>query len=183
MRTYLLFFVLLTLAACNSPKVPVKKANVSSILSAAGTDRVLGLLTKYYELKNALVATDALKVGDASTQLNVAVTMADTSLSRTDGKYAVELDQYFDDITKQCSIMAGISDLSCERQRLVFAQISADMYSLLKAVSAKNSGAYKQFCPMAFNNKGAYWLSDEDEIRNPYFGKKMLECGEVQDSL
>jgi hypothetical protein len=36
---------------------------------------------------------------------------------------------------------------------------------------------------MAFDDKGAYWLSAESEIKNPYFGKKMLECGEVTDSL
>jgi Cu(I)/Ag(I) efflux system membrane fusion protein len=36
---------------------------------------------------------------------------------------------------------------------------------------------------MAFDNKGAYWLSDQAKIRNPYFGDKMLECGEVKDTL
>jgi Cu(I)/Ag(I) efflux system membrane fusion protein len=36
---------------------------------------------------------------------------------------------------------------------------------------------------MAFNNKGAYWLSNEREIKNPYFGSEMLECGSVEDSL
>jgi Cu(I)/Ag(I) efflux system membrane fusion protein len=38
---------------------------------------------------------------------------------------------------------------------------------------------YKEYCPMAFDNKGAYWLSESEEIRNPYFGKSMLTCGEV----
>jgi Cu(I)/Ag(I) efflux system membrane fusion protein len=36
---------------------------------------------------------------------------------------------------------------------------------------------------MAFDNKGAYWLSNVSEIKNPYFGEKMLTCGSVQDSL
>ena len=36
---------------------------------------------------------------------------------------------------------------------------------------------------MAFDNKGAYWLSEEKEIRNPYFGSKMLTCGETADSV
>jgi hypothetical protein len=36
---------------------------------------------------------------------------------------------------------------------------------------------------MAFDNKGAHWLSNNPEIKNPYFGKKMLECGEVTDTL
>ena len=54
---------------------------------------------------------------------------------------------------------------------------------LAQIAELKNAGVYRQFCPMAFNDQGAYWLSPETEIRNPYFGKKMLACGEVRDSL
>ena len=38
---------------------------------------------------------------------------------------------------------------------------------------------YKQFCPMANNDKGAYWLSVDETIKNPYFGEMMLKCGTV----
>ncbi len=57
------------------------------------------------------------------------------------------------------------------------------MYGMLKNVDLKNAGIYREYCPMAFNERGAYWLSDDADIKNPYFGKKMLECGEVTDSL
>lgn len=46
-----------------------------------------------------------------------------------------------------------------------------------------NQKVYAQFCPMADNNKGAYWLSLEEEIRNPYFGDAMLNCGKVKDTI
>ncbi|MBK7494463.1 MAG: efflux RND transporter periplasmic adaptor subunit [Candidatus Omnitrophica bacterium] len=36
------------------------------------------------------------------------------------------------------------------------------------------------FCPMAFDNKGAYWIQTGDTIANPYFGSKMLRCGEIR---
>ncbi len=36
------------------------------------------------------------------------------------------------------------------------------------------------FCPMAFDFKGAYWIQTGKEINNPYFGKKMLRCGEIR---
>ncbi|MEN8140712.1 MAG: efflux RND transporter periplasmic adaptor subunit [Thermodesulfobacteriota bacterium] len=42
---------------------------------------------------------------------------------------------------------------------------------------------YKQYCPMAFDNKGATWLADSEQINNPYFGKMMLRCGEVREQL
>lgn len=42
---------------------------------------------------------------------------------------------------------------------------------------------YKQYCPMAFNNDGASWLSAESVIRNPYFGSKMLNCGKITETF
>ena len=42
---------------------------------------------------------------------------------------------------------------------------------------------YYQFCPMAFDSKGAYWLSESNSIQNPYFGKKMIDCGETKETL
>lgn len=31
--------------------------------------------------------------------------------------------------------------------------------------------------------QGAYWLSEFEEIHNPYFGEKMLKCGEVKKTI
>jgi Cu(I)/Ag(I) efflux system membrane fusion protein len=39
------------------------------------------------------------------------------------------------------------------------------------------------FCSMAFDDKGAKWLQADQQVRNPYFGKKMLRCGEVQELI
>ncbi len=39
---------------------------------------------------------------------------------------------------------------------------------------------YLEYCPMADDNKGEYWLSDKEEIANPYFGQQMPKCGEVK---
>jgi Cu(I)/Ag(I) efflux system membrane fusion protein len=36
---------------------------------------------------------------------------------------------------------------------------------------------------MAKNQEGARWISREKEIRNPYFGEKMLKCGSVVDLI
>jgi hypothetical protein len=36
---------------------------------------------------------------------------------------------------------------------------------------------------MANGDNGAYWLSNEAKIRNPYFGDAMLKCGVVKDSI
>jgi Cu(I)/Ag(I) efflux system membrane fusion protein len=36
------------------------------------------------------------------------------------------------------------------------------------------------FCPMAFNDKGAYWLQKSSEVENPYFGSQMFHCGDIK---
>ncbi len=46
-----------------------------------------------------------------------------------------------------------------------------------------NQKLYSQFCPMADNNKGGFWLSLEEEIQNPYFGDAMLTCGSVEQII
>lgn len=59
--------------------------------------------------------------------------------------------------------------------------------SLVLAYSIQRFGAdvevYRQYCPMAFDEEGAYWISDEEEIRNPYLPENMLGCGEVVEPL
>jgi Cu(I)/Ag(I) efflux system membrane fusion protein len=59
--------------------------------------------------------------------------------------------------------------------------------SLVLAYSIQRFGidrpVYRQYCPMAFDGDGAYWISDEEEIRNPYLPENMLRCGEVVERL
>ena len=69
-----------------------------------------------------------------------------------------------------------------ETQRKAFSEMTAQIEPMLK--TALSSGkVYKQFCPMAFNNTGGYWLSNNKEIRNPYFGDKMLKFGKVTETI
>ena len=160
----------------------VAKGPAQTKLSADGTTKLMSLITSYYGLKNALVATDAAKTEAASKQL-AAGAGAMTTFLQSDTTNKISLQPYIDTVVMQSNLVTSIKDPSCEKQRLAFGTLSSAMYALLKKVDLKNGGVYKQYCPMAFNDKGAYWLSEEEEIKNPYFGKKMLECGEVQDSL
>ncbi len=68
--------------------------------------------------------------------------------------------------------------------RTVFEKVSRSIISLEKQYLG-NDGTdhYLAFCPMAFNNAGAYWVQKGDSIRNPYFGAKMLKCGEIKEKL
>lgn len=39
------------------------------------------------------------------------------------------------------------------------------------------------YCPMAFDDRGAEWLQNSEDLRNPYFGDMMLKCGEMRAVL
>jgi hypothetical protein len=66
-------------------------------------------------------------------------------------------------------------------QRIAFSALSDEM-AVLVAGNLKSGMIYKDFCPMALG-EGAYWLSSEKEIQNPYFGDKMLKCGSIKEVI
>lgn len=68
--------------------------------------------------------------------------------------------------------------------RTVFYPLSQTLARIVETFgSAGETPLYIQFCPMAFDNKGATWLAASEEIKNPYFGAMMLQCGEVRKQI
>lgn len=83
-------------------------------------------------------------------------------------------------LTGSLEVIANASDVKVQRQ--AFETLSMVMYEVVKAGN-NETPLYKQYCPMAFNNKGAYWLAAEEEVNNPYFGDMMLHCGRVDEVI
>lgn len=79
------------------------------------------------------------------------------------------------------SSLAAAADL--EKQRSAYAQFSDGLYLSIKTFGIEDKPVFRQFCPMAQNNQGGYWLSDRKAIRNPYFGEQMLSCGETKEEI
>lgn len=123
---------------------------------AEGTDA----FTHYLAIKDALVATDAKKVSKAAKGFLEKNTNAalKTSLQK----------------------IAKTTDVSIQRK--AFEQLSKDMYHFV-TTEGVGTTVYKQYCPMAFGNKGAYWLAKEKQVNNPYFGDAMLHCGRVEEVI
>lgn len=119
----------------------------------------------YLAVKDALVQTDGNTTRDAATEM-----------METIGDHDLEpIDKMKSDLEK----MAGTTDT--EMQRKHFQPVSEQVYELAK--SHATITLYRQYCPMAFDNEGAYWLSAQKEIRNPYFGDRMLKCGRVTETI
>ncbi len=68
-------------------------------------------------------------------------------------------------------------------KRMNFVFLSTVIVKSVKAFGYDGQKLFVDYCPMANNNKGAYWLSQIKEIRNPYLGQKMPKCGEVKEEL
>jgi Cu(I)/Ag(I) efflux system membrane fusion protein len=137
------------------------------------------VFTSYIELKDAFVASDAGKVKTEAMEAKDAVGKVDMKL--LSGAAHNDWMSYLSPIETSLKEIQSSTDL--EAQRKSFSTLSDNLYKSIKAFGLGGKQAFYEFCPMAFNNEGGYWLSDQEQIRNPYFGDKMLTCGEVKEKL
>jgi hypothetical protein len=126
------------------------------------------LLKNYYAIKEALVEGNntaaSKKAGDfvkAASSLNTKV--VDTAISKQ--------------LIEGAMIIGANNDI--KKQREAFSPFSDNLFLLAKKVKLSKAPIYRQYCPM----KKAYWLSSESEIRNPYYGSMMLNCGKVMETI
>lgn len=136
------------------------------------------LLSSYYELKNALVADDSKEAKSGANKFLLSLNKVDMKLLEGDAHmYWMEQVQR---IKKSGQKVSSTSNL--EKQRTEFIELSQAMIRSVKAYGILET-SFEQYCPMANKSNGASWLSDEEKIRNPYFGSGMLTCGEVTNQL
>lgn len=133
----------------------------------------------YATLKDAFVSSDAVKVKQEATTTLGALEKVDMKL--VTGAAHHDWMTYLEGMQKSLREIGASADI--ETQRVAFSNLSNDLYKAIKAFGLSGETAYYEYCPMAFDNKGGYWLAKEDKIRNPYFGDKMLTCGSVEEKL
>ena len=142
-----------------------KKVYQSAPLAVEFTSDNIALAYKDYNaIKTALVNTNfskAKKTAEASLD----------TLQKSDLKSG-----YVDAL----AILAVEEDV--DGQREAFVAVTEEMTRLVEG-NLTSGKLYYQYCPMAFNNTGGFWLSNEEAIRNPYFGDKMLKCGMVEREI
>ena len=129
--------------------------------------------------EDAFVASDNSKVKAEAKETKDALTKVDMKL--ISGAAHNDWMNYLTPIQSSLKEIQGSTDI--EAQRKAFSNLSDNLYKGAKAFGLGGKEIFYAYCPMAFNNEGAYWLSDQQQIRNPYFGDKMLTCGEVKEKL
>jgi Cu(I)/Ag(I) efflux system membrane fusion protein len=136
------------------------------------------VVAAYLATKDALVATDAEQTDQKTGDLLTALRQVDAASLPADA--AAKWAEHRKIMERAATSMQAAPGI--EVKRTSFEDLSKATYALVNDFGAGTT-LYKEYCPMAFNDKGAFWLSAKSEIRNPYFGDKMLECGEVQEVL
>jgi Cu(I)/Ag(I) efflux system membrane fusion protein len=148
-------------------------------LEGAAKEYMQSLFDHYFEIKDALVATDAKKTAQKAKEALVIINSI--SGSELSGPAESLWNTKKTILKKAFESIASTDDV--EKQREAFIPLSNTMIQLSRAFGGSNNDLYIQHCPMADNNTGADWLSLQKEIRNPYFGDKMLTCGTVKDVI
>lgn len=137
------------------------------------------VFTSYVSLKEAFISSDAEKVKAEASGTSHTVDKVDMKLLT--GAAHNDWMTYLTPMQNSLKEIQASADI--EVQRKAFSTLSDNLYKSIKAFGLGGKEAFYEYCPMAFNNEGAYWLSDQEKIRNPYFGDKMLTCGEVKEKL
>lgn len=134
------------------------------------------LLGQYLSLKEAFVNSDVEQAATAAAKVGTALNGVDMSLLSGEAHmYWMEQLQALQAHSDKISQLAAI-----ETQREQFDFLSQALIKTLKVFGVSEGTYYVQHCPMAFDNKGADWISKEETIRNPFFGEQMLSCGSVE---
>ncbi|WP_040574554.1 efflux RND transporter periplasmic adaptor subunit [Pontibacter sp. BAB1700] len=136
------------------------------------------LIDQYYTLKNALVASDVPAARQAAGTF--VVTLGQVNMGELDGKMHDQWMALLPTLKSNAEAIQKSRDL--EKQRAAFSPLSDHVIEAVKVFGIQHDVAYIQSCPMALGDKGAFWLSEIKDIRNPYFGEAMLTCGETEET-
>lgn len=142
------------------------------------SDQLKAVFDNYFTIKDALVKSDG----------KLASTLAKDLLALINGVKMDKLSQKEHTVWMKVlgSLKSNAEQISAtsnvEKQRIVFMDLSANFYDLFK-VGKLETPVYYQHCPMYNDGKGAYWLSRENAVKNPYYGSKMLTCGKTVETI
>lgn len=145
---------------------------------AAVREALAPVYSSYFNVQRSLASDDP------ETALASYKALADALQSVDMGVFGESHGQFmsiYGDMLKQARAGAQTADIKGARE--VFLQISKAAIQLEKDFGHSGDQYYLTFCPMADNNKGAYWLQTVDTVYNSFYGAAMLRCGSIKEAL
>ena len=153
--------------------------NERIVVSDKFKKQLLIVFNDYIDLKDALVKEAPKATSDNAARLL-------NNLSKVDMKLLSDNNAHKHWMSLQKEINSSANSISktsvIKIQRDHFKHLSSHLINAIQLFGV-NERVFVEFCPMADNNKGAYWLSKEEKVINPYFGESMLTCGEVKQII
>ncbi|WP_187770995.1 efflux RND transporter periplasmic adaptor subunit [Cyclobacterium marinum] len=133
----------------------------------------------YLSLKNGLIEADEKATAKYSTALFNALQKVDGSKLNGDAKAFWEEKKDF--LMQHAKLCKEAPSIAGKRENFIY--LSQPMIKLVEAFGPGNEKLYVDYCPMADDNKGAFWLSASKEIQNPFMAEAMRTCGEVKQEI
>jgi Cu(I)/Ag(I) efflux system membrane fusion protein len=147
--------------------------STTDYVPAQFAEKLKQLLDPYLVWEEALVKENAPAAHDAVKNLSASLAGMNPDKFGSHQMWVLLYDQMNTALAKARSA----NDIEIIRE--AFSAVSDTYFKAIQEFEVEGLHAYYQYCPMAFNNKGAYWISKSEDIKNPYFGSRMLTCGEV----
>jgi Cu(I)/Ag(I) efflux system membrane fusion protein len=150
------------------------------VLGARPAEQLGAVYASYFAMQRALAADDARQAMTAAAGALESVEAVDVTVlkgasHRAWMKTSAQLREVLSDA-------AATDDIKTLREDFYLA--SQHLIGLSKVLGAVGGdAAFVMHCPMAFDNKGAQWLQDSQDLRNPYFGAAMLKCGTIEEVI
>lgn len=153
-----------------NPEVSMGEEFEGGGLSEVVGEALKKVIPLYMNLKDALVESDSEKAAEQARKM-LALLEGQTFSNLPEEKTLDQMKESLANLAESRSL---------QEQRDQFRMLSERLISLARPLGSPENPLYLQYCPMANQNTGAYWLSQDSEIRNPYYGEAMLTCGEVR---
>jgi len=138
-----------------------------------------GVYDSYSTMKDAFITSNADEVRKNAGKVKSSLQKVNMALLK--GEAHISWMKYLEVMESEITSISTSSNIST--QRISFAEFNDAFYASVKAFGLQHGMIYYQYCPMANGDKGAYWLSNIEEIANPYFGDEMLKCGETRETM
>jgi len=159
--------------------IAVSTLTISTANSTQSRVSIKEFVSSYLQMKNAFAEDNSSGAATAGKKLEAAFKNFDKSSLTTAQKKTYE-DVETD--AREHAEHIGKNGGNIAHQREHFVLLSKDIYDLVKAFGG-GQVLYRDFDPMANNGKGAFWLSETKDIKNPYMGKAMLTSGSVKEEI
>ena len=137
------------------------------------------IVDHYLHVKNALANDNGSEAAAGAKAMDYAISKLDKSFLSAEQKNVY--DKIEEDLKEHAEHIGKNGD-NIRHQREHFSMISEDVYDLVKAFGGGRA-LYHDHCPMYNDKKGAIWLSEMKEVKNPYFGDEMPTCGTVEEVI